>query len=190
MDFSAAIEAQISGRAIRKARLVWFDFLSKPLGLWNGFGRLRTGDGREWLGLGGLGQVSGIVQAINGAAPELLFTVSGVDATFAALVKGSSEEFYNRAATVFSQFMDEDWQCLDLPYAVAWGQMKGMRASRSEDGESGFVRTVSVSAETPFASKRRAQFSYVTDRDQQKRHPGDLMMSRTAGIDAKPYKWP
>lgn len=188
MQYSAAVREQHAGRVVRRARLVLFDFVSGPIGLWNGFGRLETLDGRTWLGLGELGQVSGISQAINGKAPELRFAVSGVDETFAAKVKGEAEEYFDRIVMVFSQYFTRDAQCLDAPYAVTWGKMRGMEASRSgEDGN--FVRTVSISAEGPFSNKRRAPFGYVTDRDQQNRFPGDNGMSRVAGIDAKPYKW-
>lgn len=188
MQYSAAVREQHAGRVVRRARLVLFHFVSGPIGLWNGFGRLETTDGRIWLGLGGLGKVSGVSQSINGKAPELRFTVSGVDETFAGKVKGEAEEYFDQPVTVFSQYFTPDAQCLDAPYALTWGIMRGMEATRSgEDGH--FVRTVSISAEGPFASKKRAPFGYVTDRDQQNRFPGDMGMSRVGGIDAKQYKW-
>ncbi|SOC47106.1 hypothetical protein SAMN05892877_12712 [Rhizobium subbaraonis] len=189
MTFSAAVRAQHAGRVVRRGRLVLFDFASGPIGVWNGFGRLETNDGRTWLGFGELGQVSGIAQAINGKAPELRFTVSGVDESFAGKVKGEASEYFDRLVTVFSQYFDEDAQCLDNPYAVTWGKIRGMEATRAADDNGGFVRTVSISAEGPFSNKRRAPFGYVTDRDQQNRYPGDNGMRRVAGIDAKEYKW-
>lgn len=189
MQFSDAVREQHAGRVVHRARLVLFDFVSGPIGLWNGFGRLVTTDGRAWLGLGELGQISGVSQSINGKAPEMRFTASGVDETFASKVKGEAAEYFDQPVVVFSQYFTPDAQCLDAPYAVTWGKMRGMEATRSADDGSGFVRTVLISAEGPFANKRRAPFGYVTDRDQQNRFPGDMGMSRTAGIDAKPYKW-
>ncbi|KQS86935.1 hypothetical protein [Rhizobium sp. Leaf383] len=188
MDFSQTIEAQIASRVVRKSRLLELLFASARIGLWNGYGRLRTQDGKIWLGVGGAGRINGVAQSIKGSAPELKFTLSGVDETFASKAKGEAGEYYDRAAIVYDQFFDENWQCLDLPYATSFGLMRKLTSSRSSDGD-GFTRTVSISAETPFAGKKRARFSYMTDRDQQLRHPGDLFASDVAGIE-RPYTFP
>lgn len=188
MDFNQTIEAQLSGRVVRKSRLVELMFASGPMGLWNGFGTLKTKDGKIWLGFGGAGRISGVAQSIKGSAPELKLTLSGVDKTFAAKAKGEAAEYYDRAAIVYDQFFDEEWQCLDLPYATYFGLMRKLTSSRTAE-EGGFVRTVSISSETPFAGKKRARFSYMTDRDQQLRHPGDLFASDVAGIE-RPYTFP
>lgn len=189
MDFSEAVKAQHEGRVVRRGRLVWLDFLSGPIGLWNGYGRLKTKDGREWLGLGGFGSVSGVAQAIDGSAPEIKLTLSGVDETFAAKAKAEAPEYYNRGAMVFSQYFDAGWQCLDLPYAVSWGMMRKLTAAKQSD-EGGFTRTVTVSVETPLAGKKRPKFAYVTAADHLSRHPGDRIAERTAGIDSKLVTFP
>lgn len=189
MDFPEAIAEQQSGRVVRRARLVWFDFASGPIGLWNGFGRLTTKDGRRWSGLMQLGSISGVAQAINGTAPEIRLSVSGVDVTFAAKAKAETAEYYNRSVTVFSQYFDADWQCLDLPFAESWALMRKLSPSR-ESTQDGFVRTVTISGETPFAGKRRPRFAYLGDRDQQQRHEGDKAAERISGIDAKIITFP
>lgn len=189
MDFPETIKAQLAGRTVRKTRLLEMDFVSGRIGLWNGFGKLRTKDGKEWLGLGGLGSISGISSSIGGKAPELVFTLSGVDETFAAKAKGEAVEYYNRAAIVFDQFFDEEWGLLDLPYATSFGLMRKLTSSR-EASEEGFVRTVSISAEGPFAGKRRARFAYLTPQDQRNRHEGDAFADDTPGIDTRPITFP
>lgn len=189
MDFPETTDAHLAGRTVRKTRLALFDFLSGPLGLWNGFGILVTKDGRTWHGVGGLGSISGIASSVSAKAPELVFTLSGVDETFAGKAKGEASEYYNRSATVYDQFFDEEWGLLDAPYAVAFGLIRKLTASR-QASETGFVRTVSISAEGPFAAKKRAKFAYLTPQDQRNRHEGDAIADDTPGIDTRAVTFP
>jgi len=190
MDFSQAQQAQLSGQKVRRALLVKFDFTSGPMCLWNGQRTLKTPDGQTWRGMHGLGSVQGLQQAINGAAPELRITVSGVDKDFAAKAKAEASEYVNRAVIVYAQFFNEDWSLLDAPFAVAWARMRGIVA-RKEATESGIVRSVTLTAETPFGeTKRRPRASYVVDRDQQMRFPGDRANERTPGLESKLVTFP
>ena len=189
MDFNETIEAQLKGRVVRKTRMVHLDFVSGAMGVWPGFGRLRTKDGREWLGLGELASVQGIAGAIGGQTPELILTISGVDADFAPKVKGEADEYVNRAVVVYDQFFDEEWGLLDEPYAAAFGLMRKLTVSR-EANAGGFTRTISISAESPLVGKRRAKFAYLTPQDQRNRHPGDSFADDTPGIDTRPLTFP
>lgn len=189
MDFPEAIKAMLAGKNVRRARLVLFDFASGPIGVWQGFGPLQTKDGKLWHGVGELGSISGVAQAINGSSPELRLTLSGVDETFAMKAKAEADEYYNRAVTVFSQYFDEDWQCLDLPFAEIWALMRKLTPA-AEMQDDGKVRTITISGETPFATKKRPRFAYLSDRDQQSRHPGDKAAERVQGIDNQLVTFP
>lgn len=189
MDFSAAINAQLAGQVVRVDALVEFTFVSSTIRLWNGFGSLQTSDGKTWEGIAGLGSISGIEQSINGAAPAQTFTVSGVDSRFAAIAKGEQAEYYRQPVVTYLQFFDEDWQTLDAPFAVAARQMDTIKARR-EQTDNGPVYTVSITAETPFTTRRRPAHGFYTDRDQQQRFPGDLGLERVAGIDGKTITFP
>ncbi len=189
MDFPEAIRTMLAGKNVRRGRMVLFDFASGPLGVWQGFGTLQTKDGRVWYGVGQLGSISGVAQAINGSAPELRFTLSGVDETFAAKAKAEAAEYYNRSVTVFSQYFDEDWQCLDLPFAESWALMRKLTPA-AEMQDDGKMRTITISGETPFATKKRPRFAYLGDRDQQMRHRGDKAAERIQGIDNQLVTFP
>jgi len=189
MNFSAAVKEQMEGRLVRLDYLVEFRFASSTVRLWNGFGPLGTQDSKVWEGLAGLGSLTGLQQAINGTAPEQTLTLSGVDARFASIARGEREEYYGRAVLVYLQFFDEAWQTLDSPYAVSMRLMDRLTQTMAQ-GEDGPVYTVSVSAETPFVTRRRPGFGYLTDRDQQQRYPGDRGLERVAGIDQKTIIFP
>lgn len=189
MNFSNAAKVQMAGGTVRASLLVELQFLSGNAWLWEGGGQIKTLDGRTWQGTGGLGSVEGVSQSVNGVAPEVRFVLSGVDAEFALKAKGESEEYLYRPALVYIQFFDEAWQCLDNPYALMFLRMTGLDV-RFESADQGRVYEVGVTAETPFAVRRRPPFGYLTDRDQQLRHPGDRGLERVAGIDNKNIIWP
>jgi len=189
MVFPETTKAHLAGRSVRKARLLEMSFLSGTMGVWNGFGILETKDGKVWNGLQGFGKISGIASTMGGKAPELIFTLSGVDEEFAAKAKGEAVEYFNRAAVVYDQFFDEEWGLLDQPYAVSFGMMRKLTSTR-EASNDGFVRTVSISAESPFSAKKRAKFAYLTPQDQRNRHPGDAFADDTPGIDTRRITFP
>lgn len=189
MDFPETIKAHLAGRTVRKARLLEMDFVSAKMGLWNGFGLLDTKDGKVWNGLKGFGRISGIASTMGGKAPELIFTLSGVDDEFAAKAKGEATEYFNRGAIVYDQFFDDEWGLLDVPFAVSFGLMRKLTSTR-EASDGGFVRTVSISAESPFSAKKRAKFAYLTPQDQRNRHAGDAFADDTPGIDTRRITFP
>ena len=189
MNFPATVKAQLTGERVRVDALVEFGFASGITRLWNGFGLLPTNDGKTWQGLGNMGRIDGLEQSINGTAPTQTFTLSGVDPTFAAIAKGEAAEYYRRPVTVFLQFFGDDWQPLDNPFAISLRHMERIKAKRTQT-EEGFEYTISLTAETPFTTRRRPPFSYWTDRDQQLRYPGDRGLEEVAGIDGKEITFP
>lgn len=191
MNFSSAAQAQMAGQIVRCDVLAEFQFLSETIRLWNGFGPLPTLDGKVWEGVAGMGDISGLSQSYNGSAPPLTLSISGVDARFAAKAKAESEEYFNRPIVVFLQFFTEDWQPLDNPYGLTMARMTNLTSQMktAPDGKSK-TYTVSITAETPFAVRRRPPFGYFTDRDQKLRYPGDNGLSRVAGIDNRVIRFP
>lgn len=189
MDFSTAAKAQMAGQIVRADILAEFLFLSETIRFCNGFGTLVTLDGKSWEGTKGLGEISGLSQSYNGSAPPIQVSVSGVDERFAQMVKDDREEWLNRFVVFYFQLFTEDWQPLDNPYGLTMARMTNMSSHMKNDDE-GKVYTVAITAETPFAVRRRPPFGYFTDRDQKLRYPGDNGLSRVAGIDNRVIRFP
>lgn len=191
VEFSSAIAEQLAGRTVRCGILVRFDFPTGSKRVWNGHRVLRTSDDELWYPLRVVSDISGLSQAVNGAAPPLDLTVSGVDPDFAAKVKGDRANWYNTVVIVYWQFFDENWQILDDPMPFRFGQLKTMTAQRQwDDGGKRHVWTVTVRAEGPFINNRRPRHGFYTDSDQQARSPGDRFFDRVAGIEGKVVSWP
>jgi hypothetical protein len=188
MDFSETVKAQLAGRTVRVAPLLRFDFASGAQRYWPGFGSLVAG-GETWIGTQNMAQIGEVVASANGSAPEQTFTLSGVDATFVAEAQAARAEYYGRLAFIYFQFFDEHWQVLDGPVPFWWGRMYGLTVKQASE-EDGFTRTITLSAETVFAARRRPRNSYYTDRDQQGRFPGDKGCERVLGMQSKLITFP
>ena len=187
MDFSEAIAAQIAGRSVKMSPLLRLDFLSGTQRYWMGTGDLPAG-GHVWTGSKGLVDIGPVTAPVNGDAPEQTFTLSGVDEAFVTVATASKAEYYGRLCFIYFQFFDATdpnlWQSLDSPVAFWWGRMFGLKAALASEDD-GFTQTLTLSAETVFASRRRPRNAYYTDRDQQARFPGDRGMERVLGMQSK-----
>jgi hypothetical protein len=185
--FPDTIKEALAGRKPKSANLVLFDFLGEPVRLWTGNGRLNAG-GQSWDGIGRLGAISGLEQAINGEAPEASFVLSAIDAQIMRLAREEFEEkAKNRMAKVFVQFFRADDDVpLDQPFPIWAGRMHAPLFNISADG----AREVTVTAESLFTLRSRPNFAMYTDSDQQKRFADDKGFGFIGTLRNKVVTWP
>lgn len=194
--FPETIAADLAGKKVQATFLLWFDFTTQPMRLWiGGEGRLKTNDGERWDGLGKVGAVTGIEQAVNGTAPEMTFTLSGVDSQILRLARAEYDaEVKGRFVYVLVQFFGVDdpadpdnQRPLDLPYPIACGRC--LRPEFNFDQSSG-ARSVSVKAESLFSLRSRPRYAMYTDADQQRRFAGDRGFEFVGTLINKVVTWP
>lgn len=193
--FPETIARYLGGGKVECAELVHFDFTTQPMGLWNGGGLLRTNDGRQWSGLGVLGTMSGIEQAVNGEAPEASFTLSGIDADVLRLSRQEFEpECKGRIARVLIQFFGVDdpddpgnQRPLDRPFPIHASRI--LAPTFTIDQENG-ERAITLSGESLFSLRSRPKYAMNTDRDQQRRFPNDRGFEFVQAIINKVLTWP
>jgi hypothetical protein len=167
--FDDAAAAILSGSTVVGTLLVFFDFASAPKRLHSGFGDLLA-DGRVWQGLGGLGSVSAIESSISGTAPTVTFTLSGVGDGIARDVVAAPTEIKGRACAVRLAFFTVDTLApIGLPYTLFRGTMDRL----IHQAPSATNWTAQLTAETRFVRRGLPPFGQLTDRDQQRRYPGD-----------------
>lgn len=183
--FSETAAAALAGRTVRVSQLVFLDFASEPQRLWLGHGQLVAG-GFTWSGLGELGSISGIESPLGGTAPVTTLALSGVKPELVAAARDASAEVKGRAAIVYLQFFDEDWQPLDAPYAVMTGIMDRISVA-APDAE---TRTVSVTVEWLFTRRAIPPFGMLSDRDQKGLYPGDRGLEQMTAMQNKSTTWP
>lgn len=187
MSFLSATQAAAAqGLTVRIAVLAQFDFVGDPRWYWMGDGPLRTADGQVWEGTAGLAQISGLTTPIGTSAPQATFALSGVDARVAALARRQSATVKGREVRVLVQFYTDALALLDAPVEVWSGDLDVMTYEVRDDG----TYVVSVTAESPWASRSKAPFGFLNDTDQQARFPADRGLELVASLPGKAINWP
>jgi hypothetical protein len=199
--FPETIRTALAGGKVQCANLVMFDFASEPMRLWTGGYKLDTNDGAVWRNVGTLGNMSGIEQAVNGEAPQAIFTLSGVSTEIMHIARDEfASEAKGRMARVYIQFFGVDdpedpnnQRVLDLPYPVWGGRMlqPSFNIVAGEDGEPAEC-TVTISAESIFSLRSRPRWAMYTDSDQRNRFPeaNDRGFEFVGNLVNKVTTWP
>lgn len=195
---SGAIETQANGWHVIAMLFVTFDFKSGPMYVWEGDGPITRG-GFDWLGAGQrvddsgnpLQAIEGLEQAANGTAPQMNLTLSGVDSTVVAAAKSDDQdEIEGRDLTVQIGFCDATipGALVELGPLLTLGIWTMQKPSFTATGPT--LRTITLPCETLFAQRSRAPFGMLTDRDQQRRFPGDLGCQFPPKLVDRDVAWP
>jgi len=196
--FPDTVRAQAQGLHVVASLFVAFLFKSQPMRVWEGDGVLDRG-GFTWSGMGhrqdGLGNplqsIDGLEQAVNGTAPQLNLTLSGVDAQVVAAARkdAAADEIEGRPLTVWLGFFRNDQPGLvPLDGLIPLGSWIMQKPSFTATGP--VLRTITLPCETLFAQRSRAPFGMLTDRDQQRRFPGDKALEFVPKMVDRTVTWP
>lgn len=194
--FPATVLAQARGQHVVCALFVAFFFKGDALRVWEGDGPLDRG-GFTWRGMGHrqdktgnpLQSIDGLEQAVNGTAPQLTLTLSGVDPTVVTAAKADADEIEGRALTIEIGFFDATQPGLvPLDGLMPLGTWFMQKPSFIATGPT--LRTITLPCETLFAQRSRAPFGMLTDRDQQRRFPGDKALEFVPQMVDRTATWP
>lgn len=151
---------------------------------WLGVGAFKAGinayDELEanYEGLGQLLDVPPLQQLINGVAERVVLRIEGVSARTQALASDETENVKGAPLAIGFVLFGGDWRQLGIPKWLWTGKSDFVSLSQQSDGGR-ITRTIELSIGSLFTSRRRRAFSYLTDQDQQSRHPGDKFCERT-----------
>ncbi len=186
MSLAPAIAVAVAAGAVRCVYLVRFDFVSVTKRVWTGFGALTTTDAAVWEGMGDIGRIEGLSASINGSAPAGRLVASGVSPDLIATARGEASEYVGRTVQIFLQLFDAQLQVAGAPVPLALRMMTTLEISRDQDS-----RTIAINHESPYADTRnRPPAGWYSDRDQQKRFPGDRGMERVSTLLFKQEAFP
>ncbi|KGM34997.1 hypothetical protein [Inquilinus limosus] len=196
--FTETIREQARGQHVVCSLFVTFEFKSGPMRVWEGDGPLDRG-GVTWRGMGHrqdkqsnpLQSIEGLEQAINGTAPQLNLTLSGVDPKVVAAARkdADADEIEGRNLAISIGFFDAARSSLvPLDNLVRLGTWIMQKPSFTATGPT--LRTISLPCETIFAQRSRAPFGMLTDRDQQRRFPGDQALEFIPKMVDRTVTWP
>lgn len=189
---SGQLEA-LSGTDVRVAFLVEFQFDSETIYVWNGFHEITSG-GKTWKPMKGAGQIDGIAVNSQQQSDTVDFTLSGIPDSHVDILAKALEEtpdVNQRTVLIYMQLFDADWQPNGSPIPIWWGFMQPPKVSRSamQDAQGG-TQTIQLTAENAFFNRSRPPYGRYTDRDQQKRSPGDKFFQFTPGLLFRVFTYP
>jgi hypothetical protein len=180
---SAEADETVRKREAEAAFLIEFFFVSQTKRVWTGFGPLRTLDGRMWEGLGAVVDIEIGAGIGTHAAPGHLL-MSGVDPDIVTMANGDVGDMIDRMVAIYLQPLNSSG-LYGLPVSLGRRIMKNLESSRDAG-----TRTIAVNHEGFYTGKRRPPAGLLSDRDQQKRHPGDKGLERIFALLFKQEAWP
>jgi len=172
-----------AGHRVQASTLFEFQFTSGTQRFWDGHGYLTAG-GKDWLGFGQMGTVSGLEQSRNMGAPQTTFKLSGVDNNLIAIAVNSASEVTGKPCTVYLQFLSAAGVPLDDPIAIWAGTMDTLTFQAGVKEQA-----ITLTAETLFVDRVRAPWGLYTDTDQRARWPGDRGFEFVASLLFKTVNW-
>lgn len=191
--FSADQVDQLSGSVVRVAMLVEFQFASGTKRVWEGNTELVSG-GRTWIPLRGMGSIDGLSVPTGTAAEAVTFRVSGIPNDASGLLAEAllgTADAAQQLVTIYLQLFDDEWQPHGAPIGIWWGFMQPPKVNRTEmQGVEGAVQSVEMQAENAFFNRSRPPYGRYTDRDQQRRSPGDKFCQFTPSLLFKKFLYP
>jgi len=187
--FTADQITELSRTTVRVATLVAFHY-DPVIRFWNGNRTLSAG-GYEWNGLGGLGQIDGLMESRSGESSQVRFTLTGTNAEINAIAMSQGADQTGKLAIVAFQLMNDDWQPVGSPIPVWTGVTQPMSASSvaAPEGQ-GRQRSITLAAENLFYGRSRPRAGMFTDRDQKQRYPGDKFFEFQSQLKNMTYVWP
>lgn len=185
--------ASLSTGRVRVDFLTKMEFRTGTVYLWNGNTDLETG-GQLWKPMHGAGVIDGLSVPTGTTADAVTFQLNGLPDQTTDLLRLALEESQDAAqqlVIVYLQLFDEDWQPVGAPIGIWWGFMQSPRITRTpmQDGE-GAIQSISLTAENAFFNRSRPPYGRYTDRDQQKRAPGDKFFQFTPSLLFKSFRYP
>ena len=194
MAISAPILAALGGRTVYRAYYVVLNFASGTMRAWQGEGNI-TISGNTVYGLGRMGSVSAVEQPVNGAAPQVSISLSGLTTEVLLATISAESEVKGRACELRMAVWNTSGTHLgDIP--ILTGIMDRMvystSVSREDDkGTAVQMHTVSVTLESRLASRRLSPTNATyTQADQAARYPSDLGLQFAGTLQFKNYRWP
>ncbi len=185
--FDEAGRAAARGEVVTASLLAFFDFFDAPTRVHDGWGPIAA-DGFVWQGLGHRGDlvgVSDIESAAGGQAPPVTFTLSGVSDEVLDDVKNARVRVKGRLCEVSLRFFGGDSQPLGKRYVLYRGIMDRL-VHRASDAN---TWTAELTAETKFSRRGLPPFGSLTDRDQQRRYPGDTGLFMIPAMQNRRRPW-
>lgn len=178
---SSANQAAIAAAHVPYALFADFDFVSGHVRL-TSWDQSYTWGGNTYQALGKLCNFGDYPETADLTAAALTFTLTGADSSLMATVL--TEDYHNRAATLYVGWLDANNALVDTPYLMWEGFMDSMQAHLDEQQSS-----ISLTCETRLLLLGKTSGWMYTDVHQKQFKSGDSFFAQVAGIQNKFVNW-
>lgn len=180
------VVAALDSGSVRLPLCLRLRFKAGDVRVWTGHGDIEI-DGEVWRGAGVLSDLPELEQLLNGEASRMTLEASGVDQRVMGSAVAEADEVEGRDLEIGFVVLDGAGQVIGGLQALDTVVMDRVTVDR-QGGTGGALRSVALEASSPLAARSTPGRAYYTDRDQQRRHPGDLGCER-ATLEVI-LKWP
>jgi hypothetical protein len=165
--------------------------------LWDGAGAFIDGDGEVWRGAGQITGIDELERAVNGEAPGMTVTLSGVSAETAGhiWIYHQAGNLIDANLLVLLQGCDDNDQPEGTPRTVFTGFIAN--AVFDDQGGDDPVSAVSAEIQNKFSLRRLPNWAVLSDTDQKAWSavinpgaPPDRFCERTSLLETKTVVWP
>lgn len=170
-DLPAPLAAEIE-KPVLKPFLALAIALADPVVVWTGVGTINFDD-RDWIGIGGVGQVDVIGEGTDGSATGVKATLNQVPSEFRDDVADQAQRGVLYELWVGA--LNETWQEVAGAKLLWKGTLQTYEVI-----DSGDTLTVIVGGESRAIDQRRPSIKVNTDEWQQRRFPGDRVFEYVA----------
>lgn len=180
-NLTAGMVTEAAKAAVMPVFFVEMDFSSGFVRVWSGYGDFAW-NSYTWTGVGHLGQIDPLAEAIDFVANGASMKLSGIPSDMIAVAL--SQHYQGRPATIYLGFLDSAGAIVSDPVPIYAAKMDTMEID--EDGQSASI-IVRIESQA-IALKRSNEWRY-THEDQQIDYPGDLGLEYVASLQDKDLIW-
>jgi len=147
----------------------------------NSSGQNITFSGNSYLGVGGMGGISGVQESTELAGYAVNLQLSGIASTNLSLALNSN--YQNKLAIIYMAIVNDDDAIVGSPIIMFQGRMDAMNI------EMGETATISVRVVSRLSDWERNRGGRYTNEDQQEKHTGDKGLEMVAQATEKVIYW-
>ena len=185
---SARLATGAAGGAYGQAWLVELEFTTGTIYFTTAPVQVES-NGRSYLALGTFVDVGNLQESADTAADKLAIGMTVVNNAMLAAAMGDPATYRGRAARLYLQLFDEQFQIAGASILRWQGYMDRMQITRrADDGGSG-GRIEMQCSRAGMARARRAEGLRLTDPQQQSRYPGDTGLRYVRTLIEQPSLW-
>lgn len=177
-----AVKNALSSQHVEVVSFAKLEFPSGTVYLHNSLGTLTWG-GNDWLGVGDLGAISQVEEALDVSPYAITLTLSGLNTTITAAAL--TENYFMHGATIYIGVLDADAELITTPTQIWSGYMDQMNMSVGADGGDG----IEMICESELSRFNRSSNLMYTNVSQQAKSSGDLFFNHIHKVEGAKINW-